>query len=325
MTVLSGNKQYIFGEDMPFLNCHASTLARLSNGELMSAWFGGTCEGDPDVNIWISKRVQGQWTYPVKIAEEDGMPHWNPVLFVGNNHKLYLYYKVGHTIPGWYTRFICSDDDGQTWSQPQELVKGDIGGRGPVRNKPIILQEGTWLAPASLESDVWDAFADLSYNQGETWIKSETVPYDHRNSKDKGVIQPTLWESEKGNVHMLLRSSEGCIFRSNSQDGGKTWCQAYPIQLPNNNCGIDLVKTDNGVLVLVYNPVSGNWAARTPLAIGISYDNGVTWHEEALTLEDEPGEYSYPAIIIDSNDQINVTYTWNRKRIAFWELSLKTK
>ncbi len=33
------------------------------------------------------------------------------------------------------------------------------------------------------------------------------------------------------------------------------------------------------------------------------------------TLEDKPGEYSYPAIIQASNGDLQITYTWDRKSI----------
>lgn len=36
----------------PFAACHASTLVELKNGDVMSAWLGGTAEGNPDVAIW---------------------------------------------------------------------------------------------------------------------------------------------------------------------------------------------------------------------------------------------------------------------------------
>ncbi len=39
-----------------------------------------------------------------------------------------------------------------------------------------------------------------------------------------GVIQPTLWESSPGHIHMLLRSTRGAIFRSDSIDYGATVC-----------------------------------------------------------------------------------------------------
>lgn len=329
-------KEFIFDSPQSFQSCHASTVLVLANGDILAAWFGGTREGHPDVDIWCSRRVDGKWSAPIQLASEPGIPHWNPVLFAGNDDKVYLYYKVGHTIPDWYTMVIVSSDNGMTWSCPNPLVEGDIGGRGPVRNKPIILEDGNWLAPASLESDIWDAFVDISLDQGASWTKSQTVSI-HNTSQDnhvqipdlpltetsfigKGVIQPTLWESRPGLVHMMLRSSEGCIYRSDSMDGGRTWSSAYRTALPNNNSGIDVVKLSNGSLALAYNPVSGNWAARTPLIISLSSDNGLNW-KELCVLEDEPGEYSYPAIVA-KGDEIFVTYTWKREKIVFVRIKI---
>lgn len=323
MTIISGIKQYIFEENSPSPSCHASTLTYLSNGEILAAWFGGTCEGDPDVDIWLSRCNRGTWSHPIKIAEEQGLPHWNPVLFAKDDGRVYLFYKVGRTFSEWYTRVMISENNGQTWSQAKELVQGDRGGRGPVRNKPIILQSGVWAAPASLESEIWDAFVDLFSDQSETWTRSEMVPFDHESSLGKGIIQPTLWESEEDQVHMLLRSTEGFVYRSDSCDGGENWCQAYPTSLPNNNSGIDLVQTYEGVLVLAHNPVGGNWGPRTPLVISISEDQGLSW-KQMFILEKEEGEYSYPAIIL-ANGKLYLTYTWNRKRIAFWELTVSSR
>ncbi|WP_199614062.1 sialidase family protein [Paenibacillus alkalitolerans] len=317
-------KEFIFEDDRPFLSCHASTLELLPEGEVIAAWFGGTRERAGDVAIWTSRREKGGWTSPVKVADQEGVPHWNPVLFGRRDGVLFLYYKVGHNISEWTTMVMRSQDGGRTWSIPVPLVEGDMtGGRGPVKNKPIVLRDGTILAPASVEPD-WDAFVDISYDGGETWIRSETVPLDHSRLIGKGIIQPALWESAPGVVHMLTRSTEGAIYRSDSTDGGRTWCPAYPTSLPNNNSGIDLAKLDNGNLVLAYNPVrpeSGTKGPRTPLVIRISGDNGQTWDHE-FELDRGEKQYSYPAIVADGND-IYVTYTWRRERIAFWKISVR--
>ena len=52
---------------------------------------------------------------------------------------------------------------------------------------------------------------------------------------------------------------------------------------------------------------------RSPLNVAVSRD-GVAW-DAALTLERDPGEYSYPAVIQTSDGLVHVTYTWRRERI----------
>lgn len=288
--------------------CHASTVAQFE-GTLYAAWFGGEKEGADDVGIWLSMRRDGIWTQPLCMAC-DAVPHWNPVLFA-HGGKLFLYYKKGKSVPQWYTCFRVLE--GGVWSQPQALVPGDIGGRGPVKNKPILLKNGMICAPASIELDKapqagqkWRAFADFS-RDGLHWQCQADIP------ADADLIQPTLWESEAG-LHALLRSNAGAVYRSDSCDGGMTWSKAYATDLPNNNSGIDAV-TFGGRLYLAYNPVGENWGARTPLTVSMSDDNGATWCE-TLTIEDAPGEYSYPAIIA-GEDGLHLVYTHNRQGIVY--------
>ncbi len=319
--------------EIPTANGHASTLALLGS-DIMLAWFGGTREGNPDVDIYAARRENGVWQKPFRIAGEDNLQHWNPVFFAQGD-RVDLFYKVGNPIPTWHTRRMRSLDAGKTWSEPVEMVPGDIGGRGPVRNKPLKLASGRILAPASIETEkTWDAFVDISDNGGDVFRKSAFVPLWRKGEKKPegcehepfevakhGVIQPTLWQSEDGHVHMLLRSTEGFILRSDSADEGETWCPAYSTGLSNNNRGIDCVNLNAGRIFLVMNPVSGNWAARSPITLCVSNDGGETF-QELMHLERNPGEYSYPAIVARGNT-LYISYTWNRLKMAFWEIELE--
>ncbi len=329
-------KEFIFTDDRPFLSCHASTVLPLDNGEVLAAWFGGTHEKHSDVAIWLSRRDQKGWSVPIRIADEENIAHWNPVLFTNQEGAIFLVYKVGHEIVDWFSRVMISKDQGSSWSEPVELVPGDIGGRGPVRNKTILLGDGNLLAPASIErrdpsapgKEIWEAFVDISSDHGATWTPSALVPMrieeyvGQHYFNAKGMIQPTLWQSGSGQVHMLLRSTEGFIYRSDSNDGGETWCEAYPIDVPNNNSGIDLAQLNDGTLLLVCTPLSGYGTSslRTPLVIMRSTDNGDSW-KQVYVLESEPGEYSYPAIAAEGS-RVHITYTWRRERIAYWALNV---
>lgn len=335
---IKAEKQYVFREGQLFQSSHASTIAVLPGGVVIVAWFAGSYEKSSDTAIWMAIQEQdGLWSAPRKVADEEGIAHWNPVLYA-HGGSLVLFYKVGHEITDWHTRIIRSEDGGQTWTEARELVPGDVGGRGPVRNKPVRLTDGTILAPSSIErmdmespgKQVWEAFIDISTDEGKTWTKSKPVPMNlsvyvgANHWIAKGLIQPALWTSSADDVHMLLRSTEGKIFRSDSADGGRTWCEAYPTELPNNNSGIDVTRLESGLLALVYNPVSGyaTESPRTPLVVAFSNDNGASWGDEWV-LEDEPGEYSYPAIV-SRGQNLYITYTWKRDRIAFWKLNVHT-
>lgn len=325
-------------------SCHASTVLPLEDGRVLTAWFGGSGEGHTDVGIWFAEKDENGFSEP-RVVAQSLLPHWNPVLYRFEDGRIVLFYKVGMKIPRWQTMYIESFDGGKTFSEPRELVPGDVsGGRGPVRNKPIRLKSGRILAPASTEFGVWRCFADISDDDGRTWRKSSPIeipgleeyerkllawqklaeesetpverPEDIKHGR--GIIQPTLWESETG-VHAMMRSGEGFIYRSDSVDGGETWCAPYPTSLPNNNSGIDLTRLSDGTLLLVYNPVQGSWGMRTPISIAESKDDGKTW-TKLCDLQTEPGEFSYPAIVCNGRD-IHITYTYKRQNIAYWHFA----
>ena len=318
---------------LPTPNCHASTVLPLPDGTVVSAWFGGTKEGTGDVNIWYSRRDENGWSKPESVSYNKNIPHWNPVLFRKENGDIVLFFKVGRKIHSWRTFFSVSTDGGKTFSKPEELVKGDRSdGRGPVKNKCIRLSNGRILAPASYENNGWNCFVDISDDDGATWRKApkirteQAVPMFNRQNNYTSnlipMIQPTLWESAPGKVHMLTRTPVGRAYRSDSDDYGETWCQAYRTELWNNNSGLDVVKTPNGDLYLLSNPVEENWGERSPLTLQKSTDNGATW-ETVLVLEEEKidSEFSYPAIEYLDNS-LYVTYTYERLNVAFWKIEL---
>lgn len=311
--------EFIF-EDAPFQQCHASTIVDLPNGDLLAAWFGGKEEGDNSVEIWLSRKPAGGiWTPPQAVTDFPEMPCWNPVLFRDAQNQVWLFFKVGPDPTSWVGAHRTSVDGGKTWSDITFLPAGLLG---PIRNKPIVLSNGDILAGTSREAGLrkeagrvapywsWAAWVERSRDGGKSWSIHGPIVYPDVNF---GVIQPTLWESEPGRVRMLLRATEqiGAICESTSTDWGQTWTSARATSLPNPNSGIDAVKMKDGRIAVVYNHTRHG---RTPLNLALSGDDGKTWGYPNV-LENEPGEYSYPAIIQAGDGKLHITYTWRRRRI----------
>lgn len=298
-----------------FAASHASTIVELKSGGLMAAWFGGTAESRPDVAIWGSQMHNGTWSAPVELAREAPVPCWNPVLFYTTDGRLWLYYKFGPSPGTWTAARRFSTDEGKTWSPPEHLPAGLVG---PVRTKPLVLPDGTIVSGSSTESyHSWAAWIERSIDNGNTWARIGPLvppPSDPDSSEREGIIQPSIVSLGGEHLRFYARSTEsiGKVVVADSYDAGMSWSQPRPIDVPNPNSGIDAVALKDGRVVLVYNNTTHG---RSPLNLGISSDG--EHFTMFSTLEDQPGEFSYPAMIETANGDLLITYTWNRKTIRF--------
>lgn len=311
------SSQFIYTE-APFFQCHASTIVETPQG-LVAAWFGGTKEGHQDVSIWVSRHEGGQWTAPQQVA--DGVqsptlrhPCWNPVLFQPARSPLMLFFKVGPNPKAWWGELCISHDGGRTWSKQQKL--GKVNGQvliGPVKNKPIQLDDGTILCPSSTEHDGWRVHLECTSDLAKTWQMSPPI----NDGRKFNAIQPSILTYADGRMQVLCRTREGVIAQSWSSDGGNTWSEMTSTGLPNPNSGTDAVTLADGRQLLVYNHTVREGEARPRgremLNVALSR-NGRSW-QAALVLENEPGEFSYPAVIQTADGLVHITYTWKRQRI----------
>lgn len=318
------SSEFIY-EKASFPECHASSIEVGSKG-LVATWFGGTKEGNKDVSIWVATKAKNSstWSAPKRVADgvqyrlSDGKverhPTWNPVLFQPKTGPLMLFYKVGPSPSTWWGMMTTSNDGGNSWAKPWALPEGIFG---PIKNKPVQLASGEILCPTSNETNEkpskWAVYFESTKDLGKTWQRTPLL----NDGVAIQAIQPSVLFQKSGDLLALGRTNQGQIFQMGSKDQGKTWGEISLGNLPNPNSGTDAVTLKDGTHVLVYNHVSktgGKWGRRSPLNLAISKDDGKTW-EAALVLENEAGEFSYPAVIQEESGLLHITYTWKRQKV----------
>ena len=310
-------------EDRPTPQCHASTIAETKHG-MVAAWFAGTHEKHPDVGIRVARRTDQGWTDSIEVAQgvqSDGTryPCWNPVLFQPQDGPLLLFYKVGPSPSQWWGMLTTSSDGGQSWAEPwklgtdEKLGAGNSHLAGPVKNKPIQLENGSILCPSSTEHEGWRVHFELTSDLGKTW--QVVGPINDASKFD--VIQPSVLRYADGRMQVLCRSRQSVVCQSWSMDGGKTWSAVSATDLPNPNAGTDAVTLQDGRQLLVYNHTvrEGDFPrGRNMLNVALSVD-GKEWRP-VLTLEKQAkSEFSYPAVIQARDGRIHITYTFLRQGV----------
>ena len=309
-------KEEFIYEKAPFPSSHSATVAETPKG-LVAAFFGGTRERHPDVEIWVSRKVNNKWTAPVSVAngiQSDTFryPTWNPVLYQVPGGELLLFYKIGPSPSTWKGWMKTSKDNGTTWSDAKALPEGYIG---PVKNKPVLVGNKL-ISPTSTEGSGWKIHFEVTEDFGKTWRKVGPV----NDGKTMNAIQPSILKHTDGRLQILARSRERAVLESWSSDKGETWSPLAKTNLPNNNSGTDAVTLKDGRQLLVYNhvlpPGKEVKGARTPLNVSVSRD-GKTWYA-ALILEDSPiSQYSYPSVIQSKDGMLHFVYTWRREKIKY--------
>ncbi len=309
-------------------SCHAPSICQLSTGEILVCCYSGLREGSPD-SVIIGRRFnphRNKWSLPEIWVNVPQRAPANPRLFIGPDGVLWL--LVGINYGKWcsgdtYLFLKRSFDNGKTWTDLELFlpVRGLLG-----RNKPLHFKN-LWIIPVERERS-WSATFIRSEDGGKSW----QIVGDLGKSANVRVIQPALVMLDDGKLVAYMRSQEGYVFSSCSEDLGKTWSIPQPTPLPNNNSGLDVHYIKQfGLLVLAYNPVGlaaspdliteqwpsplptgfVRWGPRTPLVLDFSSDGGRTWRWRII-LEEGEGEYSYPYIIEAIDGSLHIVYTFNR-------------
>lgn len=312
----------VFGPETPTGTYkHPACLTELRNGDFYLVYYGGSGEYATETAVFGSRRKKGEtaWSPPVVVARDPFRSVGNAVIWQAPDGLVWLFYVVryGETWSSSRIQFKVSRDEARTWSDASVLTTEE---GLMVRNRPIVLADGDYLLPAYKETGrdperVGPESTSLFFRfdpEAKTWTESGRI------RSPNGNIQPAVVQLNDKDLVAYCRRGGGYgaeevghIIRSESHDGGRTWSIGRDSEFPNPNAAVDLLRLDNGHLLLVFND---SMSRRTPLTLAISEDHDRTWPIRRNLAEGE-GDFAYPIALQASDGRIHVVYTLNHRTV----------
>jgi len=239
--------------------------------------------------------------------------------------RLWLFFDYGvgmfdSRIGLWAT--VCENPDAETpvWSTPVRISHGSL------HNKPLVLEDGTWILPVELYfreycawnfksiSPTFQGFKELDDQRGITiYVSSDRG----KNWKVRGRIvfpfsageEPVCLQKKDGSLWLLVRTPRG-MYQSISKDLGETWSEPVPaFKHPVARFFVTRLQSGN-LLFVRHGSFDGEEKERTRLMAWISSDDGQTWNG-GLMLDDRPW-VSYPDGFQAEDGRIYITYDRER-------------
>lgn len=299
---------------------HAATIVRLPDRSVAAFWFAGSREGAGDVRIFTARSASGRWGTPEPVLDVARVmsDEWrfvrklgNPVAYVDPSGLLHLFF-VSVSLGGWATsnlNQVTSPDGGRSWGRARVLATSPFANLSTLaRTAPLARSDGGFDIPVYHEGA--RKFPEL--------LRFSARRSNHDYSKirmgpGRDLLQPAVVSlNERAAVGLLRDAGNARQLKAvQTQDGGSTWSSPIPTDQHNPDSSMAVSRLSDGLLLMAYNPRKDG---RSELAVAVSRD-GLRWTRQR-TVEFEPGgEFSYPALLTDDENEMHLVYTWNRKHI----------
>jgi len=358
-------ERVIFAVDSTYTWLREPLLARLPDNSLCCVFFtGGSADGDIK-NIVAAARSDDDgetWSYPEVLAARPDRSAWAPSVF-SCKEKTYVFWftskdweryrKVNH--------ILSTGPDGRSFTEDRVLKEDWITELGVDVRRGTLLRDGrvllpiAWMEPVGeFDPDTWQKSQVLDHrygNFGHGGIAENNVycvgvmepnddftsftPYGRVCKETPGgelpcqpMFENTIAQlSGRGRLAMLIRGDmSNRLWRSDSQDGGRTWSEPYVTDIPNPGSKPLIINLPDGRIVLFHNPNEKDYddtstgalhKYRTPLEMWVSEDDMQSWCLRK-TLVAAPTLAQYPDGFFDT-DSRSIYLVWENGRMIYFD------
>ncbi len=323
-----------------------------AKGTILAFAEGRQKHSDQASNDIVGKRsTDGGATWSALQAIHQDRPHSlnNPTALVADTGRIFLMYQ---RIPGnlkehsketatgyegdniYRTLVVTSDDDGLTWSAPQDVTRGTKHATGAttIASGPglgVQLTRGEHKGRLVMPFNEgpywkWNNYASYSDDGGKTWQCGENVPGalvpDPKLEPRSQVNEVQMVELSDGHVRLNSRQFAGAKVRktSVSRDGGATWSAVEDVPaLRDPSCMASIFRysfddTAGKGRILYSGPDS---TKRENGTVHLSTDDGASWPVQRVLWA---GSFGYSVLTKLKDGTVGCLFeTDNADRIVF--------
>lgn len=221
-----------------------------------------------------------------------------------------------------------SSDEGKTWSEPGIITPDDGLYHTGCHDRTYTLPSGRILVqvhsrfPQEGEPGLWRRMTNwiaYSDDNGRSWQPSNRLDEPRSN---RGFAEASIARRSDGSLLMLMRTTLGQAFCTESRDEGATWSAPRPSGIVAPAAPSLLARipdTDNLLLVWNphFNPDSGLYGERCPLVCAVSRDGGLSWGLPKALETDNRFWWEYPNILFDGD----IAHLFYRRKTRLPEIS----
>jgi photosystem II stability/assembly factor-like uncharacterized protein len=299
--------------DLGYETFRIPVQVRAPNGDLLLFCEARKSGGDfGDNDIFLFRSTDGGTTWDEEgIVIDNGTDTASDIAALVEGDRIHLLYQERPSDRDFgsylyrgasdaYGYHIHSDDNGETWSNPNEItdqVLPDSDEQLPMfgPNNGIVLDSGRLLVPMYYANQTTEKFTPAviySDDGGQTWQRSEdAIP-------EGGVNETAVVQVPNGDIYAVARNGTNPKQYFRSTDGGETWAETGDVGDPIPGVSVQQSMVSRGERLFLATPEksSRNDGRLKTGTYDISQPDNVDWDDQDLQITPDGFAYSSMAL-----------------------------